>query len=249
MGWFSAIAASIFKEGLRSRSATPLCFNVKVVQDHEARSHQSVLPCVDRKRVFFASESQQFTVRHQPPCSCGLVTMLEGPVACDVIFSTSQACTRLICCTNWCATKYPLLLVYIFSAGPSQIRGSRRRMQRWFESAEGNRAQISPARKTERQGLRIRAPFYGLLCSLQRVPFEELLHSCIWFQPTPAIKTCVASGGKVEAKSVEENLRWVELRERSITELFTENAATWQQRTCSQPASAQSVHCPSQWSE
>ena len=121
--------------------------------------------------------------------------MLEGPVACDVIFSTSQACTRLICCTNWCATKYPLLLVYIFSAGPSQIRGSRRRMQRWFESAEGNRAQISPARKTERQELRIRAPFYGLLCSLQRVPFEELLHSCIWFQPTPANKTCVASGG------------------------------------------------------
>ena len=152
--------------------------------------------------------------------------MLEGPVACDVIFSTSQACTRLICCTNWCATKYPLLLVYIFSAGPSQIRGSRRRMQRWFESAEGNRAQISPARKTERQELRIRAPFYGLLCSLQRVPFEELLHSCIWFQPTPANKTCVASGGKVEAKSVEENLRWVELREWSITELFTENAAT-----------------------
>ena len=57
---------------------------------------------------------------------------------------------------------------------------------------------------------------------------------------------------KVKVKSVEETLRWVELCERSITELFTENAATWQQiqqRTCSQPASAQSVHCPSQWSE
>ena len=190
---------SSIKEGLRSRSATPLCFHGKVVQDQEAKSHRSVLPCVDRKRVFFGSESRQFTVRHQPPCSCGLVTMLEGPVACDVIFSTSQTPTRLICCTNSCATKYPLLLVYFFSAGPSQIGGSRRRMQWWFESAEGNRAQISPAGKTERQaqqGLRIRGPFYGLLCSLQRVPFKELLHSCIWFQPTPVNKTCVASDGK-----------------------------------------------------
>ena len=93
------------KEGLRSRSATPLCFNGKVVQDHKAKSHRSVLPCVDRKRVFFGSESRQFTVRHQPPCSCGLVTMLEGPVACDVIFSTSQTPTRPICCTNSCATR------------------------------------------------------------------------------------------------------------------------------------------------
>ena len=96
-----------------------------------------------------------------------------------------------------------------FSAGPSQIRGSRRRMQRWFESAEGNRAHISPAGKTERQaqqGLRIRGPFYGLLCSLQRVPFKELLHSYIWFQPTPANKTCVASDGKSRSDPVEENV-------------------------------------------
>ena len=138
--------------------------------------------------------------------------MLEGPVACDVIFSTSQMPTMLICCTNSCATKYPLFSVYICSAGPSQIGGSRRRMQRWFESAEGNRAQIGPAGKTERQaqqGLRIRGPFYGLLCSLQRLPFKELLHSCIWFQPTPANKTCVDGKSRSEIRRGKLALRWI----------------------------------------
>ena len=75
----------LLKRDYDQKPAPPLCFNGEVVQDHDAQSHRSVLPCVDRKLVFFGSESRQFTVRHQAPCSCGLVTMLEGPVACDVI--------------------------------------------------------------------------------------------------------------------------------------------------------------------
>ena len=234
----------LFKAGVRSRPATPLCFNGKVVQDHEAQSHRSVLPCVDRKREFFGSAvygSPSTAMFLWPGYNAGRPGcmwshFLNKPNAHKVNLLHELVCDKI----------FALVGIHFFGGTVSNANGrisskdaAMVRIGRRESCSDQSCRQDgeTSTRRTSHQRAVLWSALFTSKGTLQRV-----LPSCTWFQPTPANKTCVASDGESrrEIRRAKLVLSWIA---RATHHLSYGNRGDVATRTCSQPAPAQSVHC------